>query len=181
MTLSVLLSDFYNRYKIPKDGGENDDTFKFKVFGKVFNLPNPNFRKKALYIHDLHHILNKCDITWKGEAFIAGWEISTGIWKHFPLGFLSSWAMGYSIWIYPKSVLKGFKKGLNNIGVIDLNIDKSDFMKMEFEELERLTTKNSIKEMYVLEWFTFLFWIIISQMIFLFPLIFVVTFVMLLS
>ncbi|MFT4756031.1 MAG: hypothetical protein ACI91R_000668 [Vicingaceae bacterium] len=33
----------------------------------------------------------------KGEAFISGWEISTGMFKNLPLGFLSLWAMGYSL------------------------------------------------------------------------------------
>lgn len=36
-------------------------------------------------------------------------------------------AFGYSIWIYPKSVYKGYKKGLKNIGIIDLKVSKDVF------------------------------------------------------
>jgi hypothetical protein len=141
------------------------------VFGLKLNLPNPKFRREALHIHDIQHILNNCNTSWKGEGFIAGWEISTGIWKHFQLGFLSLWAMGYSLWIYPKSVLNGFKKGLNEIGIIDLKISKSNFMKMEYSELIIITKKEKTTEMNVIQWTKFLLWIITSQIIFLFPLI----------
>lgn len=141
------------------------------MFGLKLNLPNPKFRREALHIHDIQHILNNCNTSWKGEGFIAGWEISTGIWKHFQLGFLSLWAMGYSLWIYPKSVLNGFKKGLNEIGIIDLKISKSNFMKMEYSELIRITKKEKTTEINVIQWTKFLLWIITSQIIFLFPII----------
>lgn len=169
MTIGKLLDEFYAKNGIPKDGGIDNDTFEFKVFGLKLNLPNPKFRIEALHIHDIQHILNDCDTSWKGEGFISGWEISTGIWKHFKLGLLSLWAMGYSLWIYPKSVFNGFKKGLNNIGVIDLKINKSDFMKMEYSELIKITTKEKTIKMGTLQWIEFLFWALISQLIFLFP------------
>ena len=125
MKVKILLEQFYLNNGIPKNGGANDKTFLFKVFGIALKLPNPQFRRKALYIHDLQHVLNKKDTSWKGEGFIAGWEIGTGMWKHFPLSILALWAMGYSLWIYPKSVFQGFKKGLTNIGIIDMNFSKN--------------------------------------------------------
>lgn len=169
MTLKKLLNDFYIQNGIPKDGGIDKDTFVFKVFGLRLNLPNPKFRREALHIHDIQHILNNKDTSWKGEGFIAGWEISTGMWKHFQLGVMSLWAMGYSLWIYPKQVFNGFKKGLNDIGIIDLKISKSDFMKMEYSELIRITKKERKTEMKSLQWAKFLFWTLTSQIIFLFP------------
>jgi hypothetical protein len=79
--------------------------------------------------------------------------------------------MGYSFWLHPKAVFIGFKKGLNDIGIIDLKISKSDFMKMEFEELQKITKKERLTEMGIIQWIEFIFWWVISQMIFLFPLI----------
>ena len=94
MTIKNLLNEFYLENGIPIDGGVDDKTFKFNAFGLTMNLPNPEFRRKSLYIHDIQHVVNNCDISWKGEAFIAGWEIATGMWKHFPIGLLSLWAFG---------------------------------------------------------------------------------------
>ena len=126
---------------------------------------------KRQHIHDIQHILNNCDTSWKGEAFIAGWEISTGMWKYFPICTFSFWAMGYSFWLHPKAVFSGFKKGLNDIGIIDLKISKTDFMRMELEELEKITKKEKSTEMGSIEWFKFMFLWIISQVVFISPLI----------
>jgi hypothetical protein len=174
MTLDKLLAEFYKKNRIPSDGGVNKNTFGIKVFGIILTLPNPEFRKDVTHVHDIHHILNKCNTTWKGEAFIAGWEISTGFWKHFPICIFSLWVMGYSIWLHPKTVLKGFKKGLNNIGVIDLKISKSELMKLEYDQLIKITTKEKNIEIGIVEWIQFLFWLLISQIIFLFPLILII-------
>jgi hypothetical protein len=89
--------------------------------------------------------------------------------------------MGYSFWLYPKAVFNGFKKGLNDIGIIDLKISKSDFMKMEFEELKKITKKKKSTEMEIIHWIEFMFWWIMSQMIFLFPLIGIVIAIVLLK
>lgn len=170
MTIDKLLIEFYKENGIPEGGGIYKDTFEIKVLGINLKLPNPKFRKDVIHIHDIQHLLNKCDTSWKGEAFIAGWEISTGLWKNFPICFFSLWAMGYSFWLHPKAIFNGFKKGLNDIGIIDLKISKSDFMKIEFEELVKITQKEKTTEMGVLQWSQFVFWVLISQIIFLFPL-----------
>jgi hypothetical protein len=78
--------------------------------------------------------------------------------------------MGYSLWLYPKAVFNGFKKGLNNVGIIDLNISKPDFMKMEYDKLVSITQKTNTTKMGLLQWLQFIFWCSVSQIIFLFPL-----------
>ena len=49
------------------------------------------------------------------------------------------------------------RKGLNNIGVIELKINKSEFMKMSFEELQKITKKDNHKEMGILQFIEFIF------------------------
>ena len=124
-----------------------------------------------IHIHDIEHILNDCDVSWKGEGFISGWEISTGLWKQFPIGLLSIWAMGYSFWINPKSVFKGFIKGINNIGIIDLNISKEVLMQMEYKKLIELTSRKNKKSIGFPHYLQFTFWLVLSQLILLTPVI----------
>jgi len=174
MTLDKLLTKFYKENGIPENGGIDKDTFEIKVIGINLKLPNPQFRKKVIHIHDIQHLLNGCDTTWKGEAFIAGWEIATGLWKYFPISTFSLWAMGHSLWLFPRAVFNGFKKGLNDIGIIELKISKSDFMKMEFDKLVEITRKKKTTEMGIIQWAQFIFWIIVSQLIFLFPLLIII-------
>lgn len=70
-----------------------------------------------------------------------------------------------------KKFLGGIKKVLNAVGIIDLKISKSDFMRMEFEELKSITKKQKQTEMGVLQWSQFLMRVLISQLLFLFPLV----------
>ena len=175
MKLDKLLAEFYKKNGIDENGGIHEDTFDIKVLGINLRLPNPKFRKDVTHIHDIHHVLNKQNTTWKGEAFISGWEMSTGFWRYFPICTFSLWAMGYSLWTHPKSVLKGFIKGLNNIGVNDLKLSKSSLLKTEYDYLIKLTTKEKTIEIGAVEWIQFLFWVLISQIIFLFPLLLIST------
>jgi hypothetical protein len=170
MTIEKLLVEFYKENGLTENGGIEKDTFEVKIFGINLTLPNPTFRKNIIHVHDIQHILNKCDTSWKGEGYIAGWEISTGLWKHFPISIFSLWTMGYSVWLYPKAVYLGFQKGLNDVGIIDLKISKPDFMKMEFDKLVAITTKEKTTKMGVLKSAEFLLWVLISQLVFLFPL-----------
>jgi hypothetical protein len=173
MTLEKLLINFYKENGIPEKGGVDKNTFEMDILGIQLNLPNHQFRKDIIHIHDIQHLLNGCDTSWKGEGFIAGWKISNGVWKHFPVCVFSIWAFGYSLWIYPKAEYNGFKKGLNDNGIIDLKIKEADFMKMEFDDIVQITQKNYHTSMGFFQWIQFLFWCFHSQLLFLSPIIFV--------
>jgi len=170
MTISQKLQEFYLENNFPKDGGESADKFelKFKLF--ALKLPNSQFRKEVIHIHDIQHILYNCDTTWKGESFIAGWEIGTKMWKHFPIGIMSLWAMGFSFLNFPKEVYKGYKKGLTVHGILDLNIKKEVLLSLSVEELKTKIKKNKPTKMTIFQWVLFIFWIILSEIIVLFPL-----------
>ncbi len=170
MTISQKLQEFYLENNFPKDGGESDAKFelKFKLF--TLKLPNSQFRKEVIHIHDIQHILYNCDTTWKGESFIAGWEIGTKMWKHFPIGIISLWAMGFSFLNFPKEVYKGYKKGLTVHGILDLDIKKDALLSLSVEELKTKIKKNKPTKMTIFQWVLFIFWIILSEIIVLFPL-----------
>lgn len=172
MTISQSLEAFYSDNNFPTDGGESQNYFelKFKLF--TLKLPNSQFRKEVIHIHDIQHLLYNSDTSWKGEAFIAGWEIGTKMWKHFPIGFMSLWAMGFSLLNHPKEVLKGYKAGINSTGIIDLKIDKKALLALSISELKSIIKKEKTQK---LNWFAFLFWCFISEIIFLFPLLVIIS------
>ena len=166
MTVSQALQQFYKENNLKNDGGKSNDFFELKFKFFTLKLPNPVFRKKVIHIHDIQHVLYDCNTSWKGEAFIAGWEVSTGSWKHFPIGFMSLWAMGFSLLLYPKEVLKGYKTGINTIGIIDLKMGKKELLQIPISELKKIIKKDKTKE---LNWFLFLFWCFISEVVLFFP------------
>ncbi|MGB0891086.1 MAG: hypothetical protein ACPGUU_01950 [Flavobacteriaceae bacterium] len=170
MTIAQALQQFYKENNFAEDGGLSEDTFelKFRLFS--IKLPNSKFRKDVIHIHDIQHVLYNCDTTWKGESFIAGWEIATGFWKYFPIGFMSLWAMGFSFLNYPKEVFKGYKSGLQCKGIMDLKMPKKELLNIPVDELRKIISKNKPIKMNVFQWVVFILWILLSEIIFLFPL-----------
>ncbi|MBA6155898.1 hypothetical protein H3Z83_05105 [Tenacibaculum sp. S7007] len=169
MTIAQALQQFYKDNNFAKDGGESEDTFELKFKFFTLKLPNSQFRKDVIHIHDIQHILYNCDTSWKGESFIAGWEIATGLWKHIPIGFMSLWAMGFCLLNYPKKVIQGYKSGLQSRGIVDLQITKQELLNLSIDELKEKIAKKKPTKMNILQWAIFLFWILVSQIIFLFP------------
>lgn len=168
MLVSEKLQQFYNENDLSDNGGANEPYFylTFRLFS--IKLPNSDFRKNILYIHDIQHILYNKDISWKGEAFIAGWEIATGLWRKFPINIMSFWAMGFSLLLYPKEVLEGYKKGLLVKGIIDLNLSKKEIFNYTIDELFTEIKKekpNNFNRLF------YIFWICIAQLTLFFPLI----------
>lgn len=171
MIVQQHLEQFYLENGIPEDGGASDKTFQFKIIGLNLTLPNPEFRRKVTHIHDIQHVLFDCDVSWEGEAFIAGWEISTGMWKHFPVGFLSLWAMGYSFWVHPKSVYQGFRKGTVCKGIIELGLSKKDLLESNLELLRMKVEISNKQANKVTTNLLFFFSLFLSQLFLIFPLI----------
>ena len=174
MKIGVLLEEFYDENNIP-NGGIDKDTFELKLFGFSINVPNPEFRKRVTYIHDLHHLINKKDTSWKGEAYISGWEIATGIGKHFPVCLLSIWAMGYSLWLFPREVFVGYKEGLKYHGPIGMNISKAEYMQMNLQQLKAVLMREKPAKMDLVHWIYFLFFVILGQVLFALPAIALIT------
>lgn len=169
MTLREHLDQFYLQYNIPENGGVDDKTFEVPL--PVFTLTLPNFpwRKRMLYIHDLEHILNGQDTTWKGEIFIASWEISTGYYRNFPIIIFPLWAMGWGFWKHPSAVLRGFSKGFVDKGIARLNIAEEKLLNLELLQLQNLTLNKRVSRSKISFSFRFLGWFLLSQGVFLFP------------
>ncbi|WP_298766339.1 hypothetical protein [uncultured Polaribacter sp.] len=177
MTTYQALQKFYKENNFPIDGGESDAYFNLKFQFFTLKLPNFKFRKEVIYIHDIQHILNNCDTTWKGEAFIAGWEIGTKMWKHIPIGFISLWAMGFSLLNHPKQLLKGYKTGINTKNILDLQLKKDTLLQLPISDLKTALQKEHATPM---NWLVFLFWCFTSLIVFLFPLLLIITCIILL-
>jgi hypothetical protein len=60
------------------NGGYDDRWIKVTWWRIPIWLPNTEGRRKAVRLHDLHHILTEYPTTWRGEAEISAWEIGAG-------------------------------------------------------------------------------------------------------
>ncbi len=167
--LKESLAIFYSTNNLEPDGGYSSSTFTMVVFGISFPFPNPAFRKEVIHLHDIAHIIHKKDISWKGEAFISGWEIATRFWKVLPVGLFSLWAMGYSLWMYPKAVFKGFCSGYNAKGIQELKCSKEALLNKTTAQIKKELALDSRIRSSVSLYLYFLFWVLFSQVIFIVP------------
>jgi len=169
MKLKEHLRRFYLKNNIPLDGGIDKKTFTVPF--SHFNLVLPNFksRRSKLLIHDLEHIVNYQNANWKGEIFIASWEIAVGYWRYFPLCILPFWTMGFGLWKNPAAVQYGFYKGIKDRSITKLKMEREELLEMELIQLQ-IFVENTGKSFSFWRKFTlFSLAVIISQIIFLMP------------
>ena len=125
-----------------------------------------------LYVHDLEHILNEQDTSWSGEMFIASWAISTGFWKNLPVIIFPLWTMGWGLWKHPASVIRGFRAGNSQRGIANLEIEKDKLLSLELDQLHGLMESNGTSRSPYVFYIRLINWILISQLLFFLPLLF---------
>ena len=70
---------FFEESGFPPDGGMSASFVAFWNLGPIpIGFPNSNARRRALQMHDLHHVATGYPPTWTGEAEISAWELATG-------------------------------------------------------------------------------------------------------
>lgn len=174
MKLKDHLLRFYKKNNIPVDGGINKKTFvvPFGFFKLV--LPNFGWRKSKLHIHDMEHVLNYQDTSWKGEIFIASWEIAVGYWRYFPLSIFPFWTMGFGLWINPAAVHRGFYKGIKDRSITELKMSREELLEMELIQLQIFVENTGSTYSFWQKFILFFISVIVSQIIFLLPIVLLV-------
>lgn len=94
------------------DGGYEDAWVTLKKVGPLsLGFPNSAARKRAIRLHDLHHVLAQYGTDWTGEAEIAGFEIGAGCGTHWAAWVLNAGALSYGVFIAPRATHRGFVRG----------------------------------------------------------------------
>ena len=97
------------------DGGYDDPLVRLRFGPLTVTLPNTDGRRKAVPLHDLHHVLTGYPAgSWRGEFAISAWEIAAGCGR-----FLTGWAINLGglaagAIAYPRSTFAAFVRGLRS-------------------------------------------------------------------
>lgn len=71
-----------------------------KLLGLTFSVPNPPKHRRAIMMHDLHHVATGYDTTLRGEGEISAWELRNGLrtigW-YAGMYVVGGTAMGYAV------------------------------------------------------------------------------------
>lgn len=106
MSMREALDLYFKRNGFTADG-YSASTFTIKLLGIPFTFPNTTNRKKALPLHDFHHILTGYGTNWIGEAEIGAWELRAGCNSLVTYGLNGSGAL-LGLFISPRRVWQAF-------------------------------------------------------------------------
>ncbi len=78
-TVTEALARHYAEHGLPPDGGESERWFRIRIGPLVLPLPNPPARRRAVFYHDVNHVLTGYNTVFSdGEMVIAGYELGSG-------------------------------------------------------------------------------------------------------
>ncbi|MCA1818427.1 MAG: hypothetical protein LC746_18975, partial [Acidobacteria bacterium] len=112
MTLREARALHFERSGFGADGGYGERWIKVKVWRVPVWLPNTEGRRKAVRLHDLHHVLTEYPTTWRGEAEISSWEIASGGLRRFWAGWvLDLLSVAQGLVVNPRGAFRAFLRG----------------------------------------------------------------------
>ena len=92
------------------DGGYEDGWVRFKVGPLPVAFPNTASRKRAVPLHDLHHVATGYGTDLRGEAEIASWELAAGCERHIAAWVLNLMALPLAL-LAPRRVWAAWQRG----------------------------------------------------------------------
>jgi len=107
-----LLPAFYRKYQLGDDGGQSRAYVKVELTKKIsLYFPNFDARRKAIFKHDVHHMVTGYTSTFKGETEIGAWEIGSGCRQYWAAFILDIAAITPGMLINAAGVYKAFVRG----------------------------------------------------------------------
>jgi len=107
------LADFYRVNDYGDDGGVSARWIKVTLKPLPLSLYFPNFdaRRRALRLHDIHHLATEYQTDLAGEAEISAWEIGGSCTTYWAAWLLNSSAFCYGWACLPRRVFRAFVRG----------------------------------------------------------------------
>ena len=118
------------------DAGYTDDWVTLKLGPIPITFPNTASRKRAIPLHDLHHVATGYGTTWLGEAEIAAWEVGGGCTDHWAAWVLNLGGMSYGAVLAPRRVFRAFVRGRRSRNLYHAGWDDS-LLELSVGELRR--------------------------------------------
>jgi len=112
LTLGEARKLYFELNGFGADGGYAERWIKVKVWRLPVWLPNTEGRRKAVRLHDLHHIVTEYPTTWRGEAEISAWEVGGGGLRRYYAGWLLDLMnIAQGLLINPRGLYRAFMRG----------------------------------------------------------------------
>lgn len=111
MTLGAARARYYHLHGFGEDGGDALAWVPLEILGFTLKIPNTEGRRRAVRIHDLHHIVTGYQTDLRGEAEIAAWELATGCLRWPAATVLNLFALAIGLVIAPRRIIRAWALG----------------------------------------------------------------------
>jgi hypothetical protein len=110
-TLGAARAAYYERNKFGADGGDSLEWVPLNVFGLTLKIPNTEGRRRAVRIHDLHHVVTGYETDLAGESEIGAWELASGCLRWPAATVLNFFALAIGLVIAPRRLMRAWARG----------------------------------------------------------------------
>lgn len=110
-TMHSARARYYEVNGFGPDGGDSLDWVPLDIFGLTIKIPNTEGRRRAVRIHDLHHIVTGYQTDLVGESEIAAWELASGCLRWPAATVLNLFALGIGVALSPRRMVRAWARG----------------------------------------------------------------------
>lgn len=110
-TMSSARAHYYEVNGFGADGGDSLDWVPLDIFGMTIKIPNTEGRRRAVRIHDLHHIVTGYQTNLVGESEIAAWELASGCLRWPAATVLNLFALAIGVVLSPPRMVRAWARG----------------------------------------------------------------------
>jgi hypothetical protein len=105
---------YYVANGFPPDGGDSSRWVDFKLGPLPMPFPNTAPRKRAVRLHDLHHVLTGYRTDIVGEFEISAWELAAGCGEYSAAWFLDLTGLAGGVAFAPRRTWRAFLRGVSS-------------------------------------------------------------------
>jgi len=112
LTLAEARSRYFAEAGFPPDGGYAARFVELARLGPIpLGFPNSDARRRAVVLHDLHHVLTGYRTDWTGEAEISAWELASGCDRFWFAWFINLQGMAMGWVVDPRATWRAWVRG----------------------------------------------------------------------
>lgn len=123
MPLRHARAQYFRDNGFGEDGGYDQPWVKVKLGPVPLLIPNTEGRRRAVRLHDLHHIATGYGTSLVGEAEIGAWELATGCANYYAAWLLNAGAAAMGLLLAPRRLRRAFTRGRRSTNLYRVGFD----------------------------------------------------------
>jgi hypothetical protein len=139
VTIGDALARHYTAHGLPADGGESESWFRVRIGPLTVRLPNPPARRRAVFFHDVNHILTGYNTVFSdGEMVIAGFEIGNGCGRFGVAWFINLVMMAFGTVVRPAATYAAYVRGRGCSSIYHRHEDRAALRSQTVADLRKV-------------------------------------------